>query len=65
MPFPTIKLSPEQEQVLRDLEEDIEVAKRELERAKSIGIDVSDLERKLEEAIKMRDELLRLYGSGV
>ena len=59
-----IRLSKEQEELLRSLEKDIQKAKEELERAKRLGVDVSDLERKLEEAEKIRQELLKTFGSG-
>ena len=59
-----VRLSREQEELLRALENDIKLARQELERAKAIGVDVSDLERRLDEAEKLRDELLKAYGRG-
>ena len=59
-----IRLSKEQEEILRSLEDDIRVAEAELQRAKQLGIDVSDLEKQLEDAKKLRDMLLKEYGSG-
>ena len=60
-----IRLSKEQEEILRALEDDIRVAEAELQRAKQLGIDVSDLEKQLEDAKRLRDMLLKEYGSGV
>lgn len=58
-----IKLSQEDINRLKALDADIAFAKAELERAKRVGIDVSKLEKQLEEAIKLRDSLLKEYGS--
>ena len=59
-----VRLSKEQEELLRSLEKDIEIAKQELERAKKLGVDVSDLEQRLREADQIRKELLEKFGSG-
>ena len=59
-----IRLSKEQEEILRNLDNEIRIAEAEIQRAKGLGIDVSDLERQLEEAKRLRDMLLKEYGSG-
>ena len=58
-----IKLEPEDIKALKELEPLIEHAREEIERAKRIGIDVSDLEAELNEAVALRDAILKEYGS--
>jgi len=55
-------LKPEDEAMLRGLQGDIDHARFELERAKRIGIDVSELEEQLNRAVQLRDDLLKTYG---
>jgi len=55
-------LKPEDEAMLRALQGDIDHARFELDRAKRIGIDVSELEEQLERAVQLRDDLLKTYG---
>jgi len=57
-----ITLSKEDYELLKSLDADIEQAKYELERAKRVGFDVSELERQLEEAIRLRDKILEEYA---
>lgn len=59
-----IRLSRETEELLRSLDKEIELARQEIERAKRLGIDVSDLEEQLKKAVEIRDDLLRRFGSG-
>lgn len=56
-----IKLEPEAEKVLRDMETNILVLEREIIKAKRAGIDVADLEQRFEEMKKLRVGLLREY----
>lgn len=58
-----IKLSKEDIERLKELDPLIDHAKEEIERAKRVGIDVSDLEEQLNEAVKLRDMLLKEYGT--
>lgn len=57
-----ITLSPEDIARLRELEDDIEHARFELERAKKVGIDVSELEEMLERADRLRRNLIEEYS---
>jgi len=57
-----IKLSEEEIKALKDLDPLIEHARAEIERAKRVGIDVSDLEAELNSAVELRDRLLKEYG---
>lgn len=56
-----ITLSKEDYETLLRLEEDIKQAKFELERAKRVGLDVSEFERQLNEAIELRNKILEEY----
>ncbi|MEM1558222.1 MAG: hypothetical protein QXG12_06490 [Thermoproteota archaeon] len=56
-----ITLSKEDYDVLLKLEEDIRQAQYELERAKRVGLDVSEFERQLNEAIELRRKILEEY----
>jgi len=58
-----IKLSKEDIERLKELDPLIQHAKEEIDRAKRVGIDVSDLEEQLNEAVKLRDMLLKEYGT--
>jgi len=57
-----IKLSEEDIRTLKELEEDIEWLREEIERAKRVGIDVSDIEEQFRRAVALRENLLREYG---
>lgn len=57
-----ITLSPEDIARLQELEDDIEHARFELERAKKVGIDVSELEEMLERADRLRRNLIEEYS---
>ena len=56
-----IKLSEEDKRKLRELEAEIQWARRQIERLKAIGVDVSDLETELEKWEKIRQGLLREF----
>ena len=58
-----IQFTKETEELLKSLDKEIELARTEIERAKRLGIDVSDLEEQLKKAIEIRDDLLRRFGS--
>lgn len=58
---PDIKLSPEDKRKLQELEADIQWARRQIERMKAIGLDVSDLEQELEKYERIRQGLLREF----
>jgi hypothetical protein len=57
-----IMVSPDDLQKLRDLLPDIQEAEQEIARAKRAGIDVTEAERKLNDAKRKRDGILREYG---
>lgn len=56
-----IKLSEEDKRKLRELEADINWARRQIERLKAIGVDVSDLEQELEKWERIRQGLLKEF----
>jgi hypothetical protein len=56
-----ITLTPEQWKALKDLDVQIEFARREIERAKKVGIDMSTLEEELNRLVELRDRLLEEY----
>jgi len=57
-----IKLSEDDIRRLKELDPLIQHAREELERAKRVGIDVSDLEQQLNDAVALRDNLLKEYS---
>jgi len=59
-----IKLDPEDIQKLNDLDPDIEFLNTEIARAKRAGIDVTKLEKDLNDIIQLRKGLIREYGEG-
>lgn len=56
-----ITLSKEDYETLLRLEEDIKQAQYEIERAKRVGLDVSEFEKQLNEAIELRRKILEEY----
>jgi len=63
MPIEPIKLTPEDKKTLEDLGADIAALEAELDRAERAGIDVTELRKKLEASKKLREGILREYGS--
>ena len=60
------RLTPEEQQRLRALNEQIQPIKQTIERAKRIGtIDLSEQEARLEALIRTREGLLREFGAPV
>jgi hypothetical protein len=57
-----ITLSKEDYELLISLDNDIEQAKYEIERAKRVGFDVSELEKQLNDAIALRQKILEEYA---
>jgi hypothetical protein len=57
-----ITLSKEDYELLVSLDKDIEQAKYEIERAKRVGFDVSELEKQLNDAIALRQKILEEYA---
>jgi len=58
---PKITISKQDYEMLIALDADIVHARHELERAERVGIDVTELRRQLDEAVKLRDSILREY----
>jgi hypothetical protein len=57
-----ITLSKEDYELLISLDKDIEQARYEIERAKRVGFDVSELEKQLNDAIALRQRILAEYA---
>ena len=57
-----IELKPEDVKRLQDLEGDIEWLRREIARAKAVGIDLGTLEEDFEKMVKLRAGLLAEYA---
>lgn len=60
--MPGIKLSAEMKQKLVNLEGEISDARKEIETAKSVGIDVKQFEDQLNKVVKLRESILKHYG---
>ena len=58
-----IMLTPEEQSKLEGVDAEVRRLRQELERAKTAGIDVSDLEAGLEEAERLRKGILKVYAS--
>lgn len=58
-----IMLDPQQTKKLQDMALSISLLKKEVEKAKRAGIDVKEIEERFNETIKLREGLLREYGS--
>ncbi len=56
------KLTPEQVSQLKGMSTDIAKARLEISRLKKIGLDTSTLEQSLGEAVRLRDDLIKVYG---
>jgi len=56
-----ITLSKEQYERLKALDADIQFAREEIARAKRVGLDVSELEKYLDEVVQLRDRLMEEY----
>lgn len=59
--MPVVKLTDQMKKNLEDMSEEIKTVKQEIAKAKSVGIDVSALEQKLEKALSLREMLLKHY----
>jgi hypothetical protein len=59
-----IKLTAEQEAMLKALDKDFEFLENEIKRAKEVGLDTTDLEEQVKYLKELRDKLLKQYGSG-
>jgi hypothetical protein len=59
-----IKLTTEQEAMLKALDKDFEFLENEIKRAKEVGLDTTDLEEQVKYLKELRDKLLKQYGSG-
>lgn len=57
-----IRMTVVQQQSLLDLKEDIEWLEREIVKAERAGIDVTDIQTKLRDLVKLREGLLREYS---
>lgn len=57
-----IMLTPEEQTQLEGLETQVRWLRSELQRAKDAGLDVSDLEKTLEDAERLRKGLLKVYA---
>jgi hypothetical protein len=58
-----IKLSPEQEHVMRDMDATIADLHQELNKAESAGLNVDELRKALVEADTLRQNLIKVYGA--
>ena len=56
-----ISITQEDYDMLTALDADIEHARHELERAERVGIDVTELKKQLEDAVKLRNSILTEY----
>lgn len=63
--IPTITIPQEQIDVIKNLDADIERAKKELAALKKLGVGVGELEDQLEWAAQARDVLLETWGDQV
>jgi len=59
----SVQLSPEHIQALRDLEDHNANIRQEIDRAKSAGLDMSEIEAKLNAIEQLRAGLLKVYGA--
>ena len=57
-----VTLTPEQLQALRELGDTHEIIRQEIERAKSAGLDVSELEAKYTALENVRAGILKVYS---
>lgn len=57
-----IKLSEEEKTMLRNLDKDFEFLEKEIERAKSVGLDTAEIEEQVKYLKELRDKLLKTYG---
>ena len=62
MIFLEIKLSEEEKVMLRNLDKDFEFLEKEIERAKSVGLDTKEIEEQVKYLKELRDKLLATYG---
>jgi len=56
------KLTPEQVGELKGMSTEIARARMEIARLKKIGLDTSTLEQSLGDAVRLRDDLIKVYG---
>lgn len=57
-----IKLTPEDQKTLEDLQDDIDFFSRELARAEATGLEVAEMKKQFEDATVLRANVLREYG---
>jgi len=62
MPFEKIMLSEEDVEKIKELEPQLEWLASEIARAERAGIDVSELRKKFEEIVMLKEGLLREYA---
>ena len=63
MSITPFKLSPEQEQALKDMGPDLTALEHEINKAARAGLDVTELAQKLAKTKALRKGLLREYGT--
>ena len=56
-----LKLSDEQKTMLENLDKDFEFLENEINRAKQVGLDTSELEQQVAFLKELRDKLLKHY----
>ena len=56
-----LKLSDEQKAMLENLDKDFEFLENEINRAKQVGLDTSELEQQIMFLKELRDKLLKHY----
>lgn len=61
MAIPKFKLSPEAVKQLQEMQTDIDDLNEEIKRASEVGIDLAEVKTSLDEAVRLREGLLKLY----
>jgi len=57
-----IKLTEEQKVMLQNLDKDFEFLEAEINRAKEVGLDTTELEEQLKFLKELRDKIIEKYG---
>ncbi len=57
-----ISLTPEELEALRSYEDQLNIVSAEIERAKTAGLDMTDLEARYTKVKALREGLLKVYG---
>ena len=57
-----IKLTEEQKTMLQNLDKDFEFLEAEINRAKEVGLDTTELEEQLKFLKELRDKIIEKYG---